>query len=142
MNKISGGDQSEKRQTFSPMLLSQFQQHEHNSMFLYLALKYSFQCLHIYLSICLSNYLSIYLSIFYVHWYFQEDQRIFCDTFTRTFRCFRGSSAIFSSVVVKVHFRKLSLTEKLLKMYFYEDRYKYHLKHCICGFYSFNNCYL
>ena len=41
------------------------------------------------------------------------------------FRCFRGSSTIFSSVLVKVQFTKQSLTQKILKMYFYEDHKKY-----------------
>ena len=58
------------------------------------------------------------------------------------FRYFRGSSTIFSSVLVKVHFTRQSLTQKILKMYFYEDDKKYHLKYCFYRFYSCNNYYL
>ena len=58
------------------------------------------------------------------------------------FRYFRGSSTIFSSVLVKVNFTRQSLTQKILKMYFYEDHKKYHLKYCFYRFYSCNNYYL
>ena len=58
------------------------------------------------------------------------------------FSFFRRSCRIFSSVLVKVHFRNQSLTQKILKMYFYEDHKKYHLKYCFFRFYSCNNYYL
>ena len=58
------------------------------------------------------------------------------------FRCFRRSSTIFSSVLVKVHFTKQSLTQKIFKMYFYEDHKKYHVKYSFCRFCSCNNYYL
>lgn len=38
------------------------------------------------------------------------------------FRYFRGSSVIFSSVLVMIHFIKQSLKQEILKMYFYKDQ--------------------
>ena len=46
------------------------------------------------------------------------------------FRCFRGSSTLFSSVLVKVHDSKHRLTQKIFKMYLYEDRKDFHWKNC------------
>ena len=57
------------------------------------------------------------------------------------FRCFTGSSTVFSSVLVKVHDSKHWLTQKILKMYLYKDWKDFHWKTCFFRFYSCYNSY-
>ena len=96
----------------------------------------------------------------YVHWFFLEDHYVFViplrgplslagptsvlvkfEHIFVIFGCFRGSSTLFNLVLVKVHDSKHRLTQKIFKMYLYEDRKNFHWKNCFFWFYSCYNSY-